>query len=104
VERSLCRIGGYLNEYCLTRVLTSLSITYCCQDQKARPPYFVNCTSKILKLPIVLFSFVDFPGPAALPDYLHVEAFTKSLFRPFSVVTNAVETTASLALIDYLTN
>jgi len=52
----------------------------------------------------VLFSFLDFPGPAALPDYLHIEAFTKSLFRPYSVVTNAVETTASLALIDYLTN
>jgi len=52
----------------------------------------------------MVLSFLDFPGPAALPDYLHVEAFTKSLFQPFSVVTNAVETTASLALIDYLTN
>jgi len=31
-------------------------------------------------LTFLLFSFFDFPGPAALPDYLHVEAFNKSCF------------------------
>jgi len=31
-------------------------------------------------LPFLLFSFLDFPGPAALPEYLHAEDFTKSSF------------------------
>jgi len=33
----------------------------------------------ILISPFLLFSFLDFPGPAALPEYLHVEDLTKSL-------------------------
>jgi len=32
------------------------------------------------KVTFPLFSFLDFPGPAALPEYLHVEDFTKSCF------------------------
>jgi len=31
-------------------------------------------------LPFMLFLFLEFPGPAALPEYLHVENVTKLLF------------------------
>jgi len=31
-------------------------------------------------LPFLLFSFLDFRGPAALPEFIHVENFTKSSF------------------------
>ena len=80
VKGSLCMTGGRLNGSYLTRVRTSLSITCCCQVQQGLPSFFINFTSIILKLAFLLFSFLDFPGPAALPDYLHVEAFTKSCF------------------------
>jgi len=33
-----------------------------------------------LSLRFLLFSFLDFPGPAALPEYLHVKASAKSFF------------------------
>jgi len=32
------------------------------------------------KVTIRVISFLDFPGPAALLEYLHVEAFIKSYF------------------------
>jgi len=47
-------------------VLTSLSITCCCQDQQCMSPYFINFTSIILRLPFVLFHFLIF---LALPLY-----------------------------------
>jgi len=34
----------------------------------------------ILMLLFLLFLFLHVPGPAALPEYLHVEASTKSCF------------------------
>jgi len=32
------------------------------------------------KVAISVISFIDFSGPAALPEYLHIENFTKSCF------------------------
>jgi len=32
------------------------------------------------KVSFLLFPFLDFPGTATLPEYLHVEVFTKSCF------------------------
>jgi len=40
----------------------------------------LNFTSIISRSPFLLISFLDFPGPAALPEYLHVEAVTESCF------------------------
>jgi len=41
------------------------------------PPYFINITSIISKVTISVISFLNFPSPTALLEYLHGEAFTK---------------------------
>jgi len=61
-------------------VLTTINNVLSGPARHASRRYFIKFTSIILKFPALLFAFLDFPSPAALPEYLCVEVFSKSCF------------------------
>jgi len=72
VEGPLCWTGGRLNESCLTRVLATLSITWCCQDKQSMPSLLYQLHFNHFKVTISVIFISWFSWPCCftrLPSY-----------------------------------
>jgi len=68
----------------------------------ASSPYQLHVNNFKVTISVIFISW--FSWPCCFTRVHSCRTFHQIMFRPFSVVRNAVETTALLALTDYLTN